>query len=173
MLLSGFTYDFNCSEASVTLADFANASAPSDYKISSKSFRSPESWLGLPWGPPVDIWFFGAVIGSLIMGPYRELFGSSAENEEEAEIEMLQKQNPMTDPYPLALLERAGGDWPALFQAFADMDEDQRERVTWRLVIQELQLPEEDGAFIERVLKIDPAERPTADALLKDKWFAE
>ncbi|KAH9205403.1 kinase-like domain-containing protein [Leptodontidium sp. 2 PMI_412] len=173
MLLSGFTYDFNCSEASVKLADFANASPPSDYKISSKSFRSPESWLGLPWGPPADIWSFGAVIGSLIMGPYGELFGSSAENEEEAEIEMLQKQNSMTDPYPLALLERAGGDWPAPFQVFADMDEDQRERVTWRLVIQELQLPEEDGAFIERVLKIDPAERPTANALLKDKWFAE
>jgi hypothetical protein len=79
----------------------------------------------------------------------------------------------MTGPYPLALLERAGGDWPALFQVLADMDEDQKERVTWRLVMQELQLPEEDGAFIERVLKIDPAERPTADALLKDKWIAE
>ncbi|KAL5320686.1 hypothetical protein ACEPPN_011496 [Leptodophora sp. 'Broadleaf-Isolate-01'] len=89
-------------------------------------------------------------------------------------MEILRKQNSMTGTYPLALLERAGGDWPALFQVFAEMDEDQREEpVTWRLVIQELQLPEEDGAFIERVLKIDPAERPTADALLKDKWFSE
>ncbi len=107
------------------------------------------------------------------MGPYGELFGSSAKNEEDAEIEMLQKQNSMTGPYPRALLERAGGDWPALFQFFADMDEQQEERLTWRLVMQELQLAEEDGAFIERVLRIDPAERPTADALLKDKWFAE
>jgi hypothetical protein len=108
-----------------------------------------------------------------MMGPYGELFGFSAENEEDAEIEMLQKQNSMIGSFPLALLERAGGDWPALFQVFADMDEDQNELVKWRLVIQELQLPEEDGALVERVLKIDPAERPTADALLKDKWFAE
>ncbi|KAL5331361.1 hypothetical protein ACEPPN_000891 [Leptodophora sp. 'Broadleaf-Isolate-01'] len=136
MLLSGFTYDFNCSEALVKLADFAN------------------DWL-------------------VNHGSLQRTLRLFSRNEEEAEIEMLQKQNSMTDPYPLALLERAGGDWPAPFQVFADMDEDQRERVTWRLVIQELQLPEEDGAFIERVLKIDPAERPTADALLKDKWFAE
>ena len=108
-----------------------------------------------------------------MLGPYGELFGSSAENEDDAEIEILQKQNSMTGPYPLALLERAGGDWPALFRVFADMDEDQGEHVTWRLVVQELQLPEEDGAFIERVLKIDPVERPTADALLKDTWFSD
>ncbi|KAH9218977.1 hypothetical protein DL95DRAFT_405268 [Leptodontidium sp. 2 PMI_412] len=108
------------------------------------------------------------------MAPYGELFDSSTEDEEDAEMEILRKQNSMTGTYPPALLERAGGDWPALFQVFAEMDEDQREElVTWRLVIQELQLPEEDGAFIERVLKIDPAERPTADALLKDKWFSE
>lgn len=107
------------------------------------------------------------------MGPYGELFGSSAENAEDAEIEILRKQNSMTGPYPCALLERAGGDWPALFRVFTEMDEEQGERMTWRLVMQELQLPEEDGTFIERVLKIDPAERPTADALLEDKWFTE
>jgi len=41
---------------------FPKASPPSDYKISPKSFRSPESWLGLPWGPAADIWSFGAVV---------------------------------------------------------------------------------------------------------------
>jgi hypothetical protein len=35
----------------------------------------------------------------------------------------------------------------------------------------ELGDPEEDGAFIERVLKIDAAERPTAETLLQDKLF--
>jgi hypothetical protein len=35
------------------------------------------------------------------------------------------------------------------------------------------QNPGEDGAFIERVLKIDPAKRPTAYALLKDEGLAE
>ncbi|KAG4428840.1 hypothetical protein IFR05_015675 [Cadophora sp. M221] len=38
---------------------------------------------------------------------------------------------------------------------------------------EELQIPEEDGAFIERVLKIDAAERPTADTILQDEWFDE
>ncbi len=65
-----------------------------------------------------------------MMSPYGELFCSSAENKEDAEVEVLQKQNSMTDPYPLALLERAGGDWLALFQVFANMDIDQREHVS-------------------------------------------
>lgn len=112
-------------------------------------------------------------IGSLMMGPYGELFGSSAENEEDAEIELLRKQNSMTGPYPLALLKRPGGDWLALFQVFTEMDTDQGGGVTWRWVMEELKLPEEDGAFIERVLKIDPDERPTAQSLLMDEWFAE
>lgn len=34
--------------------------------------------------------------------------------------------------------------------------------------MEELHIPEEDGAFIERVLKIDAAERPTADTLLQN-----
>lgn len=32
---------------------------------------------------------------------------------------------------------------------------------------------EDDRAFVERVLKIDQAERPTADTLLQDDWFAD
>ncbi|KAK0118492.1 hypothetical protein ONS95_007385 [Cadophora gregata] len=144
---------------------------PSDYNITPKSFRSPDTWLGLPWGPPADIWSFGAVIGSLMLGPYGESFGSSAANEEDTDIKTLQKQNSMTSPYPVALLQRAGGDWPVLFEVLANMDQDEGEPLTWKMIVQELQLPEEDGAFIERVLRIDPSERPTVENLLKDKWF--
>ncbi|KAL2060283.1 hypothetical protein VTL71DRAFT_9678 [Oculimacula yallundae] len=173
ILLSGFRDGVKYPKRSIKLADFANASEPSDHQISPKAFRSPESWLGLPWGTPADIWSFGAVMGSLMMGPYGELFGSSAKDDEDASIEILRKTNSMIGPYPLALLERAGGDWPALFKEFADMDEEEGGSLTWKMVVQDLKLPEGDGAFIERVLKIDPAERPTADALLKDEWLAE
>ncbi len=78
----------------------------------------------------------------------------------------------MTGRYPSALIERAGGDWPAIFRFLDDMDRDQG-RMTWRWVMEELHIPEEDEAFIERVLKIDAAERPTADTLLQDEWFDE
>lgn len=39
--------------------------------------------------------------------------------------------------------------------------------------MEELHIPEGDGAFVEHVLKIDAAERPTADTLLQDEWFDE
>lgn len=34
--------------------------------ITNPYWRSPECWLGMPWGPPADIWSFGAIVRSLI-----------------------------------------------------------------------------------------------------------
>lgn len=105
------------------------------------------------------------------MGPRGELFGSSDKNEQDVNIEMLQKQHSMTGPFPPPLLIWAGGDWPALFSLFTNMNTVQEQPMTCRWVMQKLQIAEEDGAFIECVLKIDPDERPTADMLLQDTWF--
>lgn len=77
----------------------------------------------------------------------------------------------MTGPYPPALLARAGGDWPDLFKLFTMLNANKDQSPSWRWVMNELQIPDEDGSFIERVLKVDPDERPSADALLRDEWF--
>jgi dual specificity tyrosine-phosphorylation-regulated kinase 2/3/4 len=35
------------------------------------------------------------------------------------------------------------------------------------------EIPPADNAFIRRILKLDPRDRPTVEELLKDKWFTE
>lgn len=105
------------------------------------------------------------------MGPHGELFGSSEKDEQDANLEMLQKQHSMTGPFPPTLLARAGGDWPALFALFTTINASQEQVMTWRWAMKKLQIAEADGAFIERVLRVDPDERPTADMLLGDVWF--
>lgn len=32
--------------------------------ITNPYWRSPESWLGMPWGPPADIWSVGAIVST-------------------------------------------------------------------------------------------------------------
>jgi serine/threonine protein kinase len=49
-----------------------------------------------------------------------------------------------------------------------------REQVKdWRYHNEEEFIAEEDSAFIQRVLKIDPEERPSAAELLEDEWLKE
>ena len=105
------------------------------------------------------------------MGPRGEFFGSSDKDEQDVNIETLQKQHSMTGYFPPPLLIWAGGDSPALSNLFTIMNTVQEQHMTCRWVMQELQIAEEYGAFIERVLKIDPDERHTADMLLQDTWF--
>jgi len=110
-----------------------------------------------------------------MMGPHRELFGSSAEDEADASIEMLQKQNAMTGEYPEAMIHRAGGAFPALFKHFNDIKAANKaagqQYWEWRWIMRELGIKDEDGAFVEGVLKIDPDQRPSAATLLNDEWF--
>jgi hypothetical protein len=47
----------------------------------------------------------------------------------------------MTGPYPLALLDRAGRNWPALFRFFEEMDKEQGGCITRTWVLKEQQIP--------------------------------
>jgi len=111
------------------------------------------------------------------MGPPDELYDSEKENDDEAAIEMLQKQNAMIEEYPQHMLEAAGEDMVTIFKHFNGlkraMKEAGKQYWEWRWVMREWGIEEEDGAFVERVLKIDPEERLDAEELLKDVWFTE
>lgn len=100
------------------------------------------------------------------MGPFGELFGSSAEDDDDVSIEILQKQNAMIEEYPETLIRRAGGGFPELFEYFngikAANKEAGQQYWEWRWIMRELGIKDEDGAFVERVLRIDPEERPKA-----------
>lgn len=75
------------------------------------------------------------------------------------------------------------GPWPLRFDDI--MDEDRLAglvHIMNMVPVQEMRLfrqaPEdevsrEENEFISKIMKIDPLERPTAEQLLKDAWFAD
>jgi hypothetical protein len=111
------------------------------------------------------------------MGPYLELYNANSNSKEDEEIgvDIVQKQNAITGEYPQAMIQRAGNDWPEIFRHFNEIKEQYKaagkQYWEWRWMMRELGIEDEDGAFVERVLKIDPDERPTAAALLNDEWL--
>jgi serine/threonine protein kinase len=53
------------------IADIATASQEEKDRhrlVTNPYWRSPESWLGVPWGPPTDIWSLGAIVRVVLLG---------------------------------------------------------------------------------------------------------
>ncbi len=68
--------------ADIRLADFGSACRTTDRLytyVQSRFYRSPEVLLGLPYGPPIDIWSVGCVCAELFLGipifPGEDVFG--------------------------------------------------------------------------------------------------
>ena len=61
----------NLHSPAIKLIDFGSAcyaARPMHTYIQSRFYRSPEVMLGLPYGPPIDMWSMGAIVGELFLG---------------------------------------------------------------------------------------------------------
>ncbi|KAJ9134199.1 Kinase-like protein [Coniochaeta hoffmannii] len=114
--------------------------------------RSPEATFRLPWGTATDIWSFGNAVLSLLYGGGYHLFNPGIEGlkvkDQENELTVLKRMYKFFGPYPQSCDD------------FNDSD-----------TIPEI--PPADKAFILKIMKLDPRDRPTADQLLEDEWFTE
>ena len=107
------------------------------------------------------------------MGPYGYLFDSHADTDEEKEFEMVYRQHTMTEPFPESFLSHASDYWKARLQEYRATNEEHGRGMTWRYVMGALKIPEQIGLFVERLLRIYPADRPSASTLLADKWLKD
>jgi len=73
------------------------------------------------------------------------------------------------------MLEAAEEEMVTLFKYFNGikeaMKEAEKQYLDWRWAMRELGIEEEDGEFVEIVLKIDPEERLNGEELVKDEWI--
>ncbi|EGC44178.1 serine/threonine protein kinase [Histoplasma capsulatum var. duboisii H88] len=104
-------------------------------------FRSPEAMLNLRWGPPTDIWSFGATMN--FFGPLPDKF-TEIVDEERATMAMQLK----------GYVESMSS---AQRKPFARAED--------------AVLTKETRQFLCRIMKLDPRDRPTANQLLGDEWF--
>lgn len=135
--------------------------------------RSPEVTLQLPSGTATDIWSFGTAVLSLVFGGGYHLFNPKIEN-----------VGPESDNYEFTVLKRMHrffGPFPESFRDFKDGDamtiinfinaQGPPPKPFHRVGPREV--PPADMAFVLKIMKLDPRDRPTAEALLADAWFTE
>ncbi|KAK0111476.1 hypothetical protein ONS95_001831 [Cadophora gregata] len=165
------------SELLVKVIDFGVASQRGEerqHMITNPFWRSPESWVGLPWGTPADIWSFGAVMGSLLMEPGAKLFqpmgGLAGVPAEERDREFLRSLWTMIQ-FPKTFLDRIPRTWRDEISNFSPRLAPNGVPITLSFIGDIFEVPKADWAFVRDILEVDPDKRPTADELLQHTWL--
>ena len=137
--------------------------------IGTPIFRSPEATLRLPWNTATDIWSFGATLLSMLFGDIHIFKPMVSMDHEDYEREILRRMHVFFGPYPLTYQEFASESALALL---ADVMESvpQTARKPFHM-LRDKELTVEDKAFLLKIMKLDPRDRPTAGQLRRDEWF--
>lgn len=88
---------------------------------------------------------------------------------EEYELKILMKQHQFFGPFPLSYKEIADDETLAILTYIMHGVPPEEMKPFGRITEQEIS--KEDKAFILKIMKLDPRDRPTAKELLQDEWF--
>lgn len=85
-------------------------------------------------------------------------------------IRQLAHFGPVPKSYIELIPQEDGHRWDILASCIMYIRDNQKQRPFE--IIQDDCLTEEDREFLLKIMKFDPRDRPTAEQLLKDKWFS-
>ncbi|RFU34332.1 hypothetical protein B7463_g2008, partial [Scytalidium lignicola] len=146
------------------------------HAIGAHMFRSPEAMLNLRWGTPTDIWSLGTTLISLIWGGGWHIFKpdpkDAGPDDESYPNHVLVKEIAYFGPVPSSYSEFLPKD-SETWELLGDTTQYIIDNKKWKpfAMAEDPELSEEDRAFICRIMKLDPRDRPTARQLLQDPWF--
>jgi serine/threonine protein kinase len=159
------------SRCEVKVIDFGSSCYTTDHLssyVQSRSYRAPEVILGMAYDGKIDMWSLGAILAELLTGYV--LF------QNDSVPAMLARIAAIVGPYPEPLLRARHAH-----KYFVDGVVYERDRSGLPYLLQpkrtslRARLHTDDELFLSFVgslLKLDPAERPTAEQALAHPWLA-
>jgi serine/threonine protein kinase len=88
---------------------------------------------------------------------------------EEYELRILMRQYQFFGPYPASYSEIANGDALTILNYVMGGVPPEKMKPFERIT--EREVSKEDKAFLLKIMRLDPRERPTAKQLMEDEWF--
>jgi len=158
------------------IIDLGSAVLSHDYHnsyVQSRWYRAPEVMLGLKWGHKVDVWGVGCILAELCIGQ-PIFYGSTVEA-------VLAAQEACLGPIP-DHMRAASSVAPMYFTPGGQLftSDPPNTPPGWYVIssvktrlVDVLRVDESLAAFIGRLLRLDHAERPTAEEAKSDPWVIE
>ncbi|RAK92081.1 kinase-like protein [Aspergillus costaricaensis CBS 115574] len=135
-------------------------------------FRAPEVHLEIPWGTAADIWSFGVTLINQIWGFNFHIFEPDVpEGHELYDVKILVLHHQWFGPFPISYKEIC--DQQTQESIVRIMSVIPPEKLKPFRFLREREICDADKAFVLRIMKLDPRDRPTAKDLLQDEWFTE
>jgi serine/threonine protein kinase len=88
---------------------------------------------------------------------------------EEYELRILMRQHQFFGPFPASYSDIADGDALTILNYVMDGVPPEKMKPFERITEQEVS--KEDKAFLLKIMRLDPRDRPTAKQLMRDEWF--
>lgn len=126
--------------------------------IQSRYYRAPEVILGMRYGPAIDMWSFGCVLGELSTG--NPLFMGSNENDQLAAIEEI------VGEIPSSMIQKS-----AKFKQGITNKSGRRGAPGTKQLATEIGGDENFKDLIAKTLTLDPSQRPTPLELQEHPWL--
>lgn len=139
------------------------------------ALRAPEVLIGAPWDKTVDLWNLGALVPELFRA-IRVFSGDNAQGQYELK-EHLAEIVHLCGPFPKTLLDKSGTDIQEMFDDHGRVKDLQmpsdRPTLTSEVFAPDMDQYDRDEfvAFMQSLMKIDPADRPTPEDLLRGPWL--
>lgn len=92
-------------------------------------------------------------------------------DDDEFEFTVLKKHHQFFGPFPMTYSEFADED--AVKLIIYAMETTPAEKRKPFHAITEREISKEDNVFLQKIMKLDPRDRPTAKEILEDAWFAD
>jgi serine/threonine protein kinase len=163
---------------------FAKGGVPTGTSL----FRAPEVHLEIPWGTAADIWSFGVTVRvplatqlaiaklifpqliNLIWGLNFHIFEpEEPEGHEMYDTKIVVHQHQWFGPFPISYKEIADKDTQEALLGI--MSAVAPEKMKPFQYLSEREICNADKAFVLKIMKLDPRDRPTVKELLQDEWF--
>ncbi|KAM0721158.1 hypothetical protein Q7P37_003445 [Cladosporium fusiforme] len=162
----------------VQLADFGSTLskescyAKESQQVGTAIYSAPEVLLSLSWSTSLNIWSFGATLISLIFGDGFDIFDPHGNVDQDSFLaNILLKHNRIFGPFPPSYQDLV--DQTSLEIIAMVHQQSTSETLQPFEYAVDKELSANDKAFLLRIMKLDPRDRPTVKQILEDDWFHE
>ncbi|KAL8939938.1 MAG: hypothetical protein Q9211_002511 [Gyalolechia sp. 1 TL-2023] len=156
----------------IDLGDTVRIEPTTSHVFTHPIYRAPEGLFGLPWTTKVDVWALGTLIMEGLAGGRMFSPLGVDEKDEIYHVMILMLQCAYFGPFPTKYVELADNLTIEHLDGIEGLVTQRGGRRRYRNTLA-AHMSKETVSFLDKVMKLDPRDRPSPQELLQDQWLLD